>query len=57
MDRCYKEAKDIIASHMNVLEACAEKLIRKEKIMREEFEALFDQPAEPVLPDDAIPEL
>ena len=57
IDRCYKEAKDIISSHMNVLEACAEKLIQKEKIMREEFEALFDQPAEQVSSDDAIPEL
>ncbi|MBE6016211.1 MAG: ATP-dependent zinc metalloprotease FtsH [Lachnospiraceae bacterium] len=57
MDRCYQEAKDIISSHRNVLEACAEKLLQKEKIMREEFEALFETPAEPDLPEDAIPEL
>ncbi len=59
MDRCYQEAKDLISSHMNVLEACAEKLMQKEKIMREEFEALFEQPADPDpdIPVDAIPEL
>lgn len=59
MDRCYQEAKELISSHMNVLEACAEKLMQKEKIMREEFEALFEQPADPDpdIPVDAIPEL
>ena len=59
MDKCYKEAKELISSHMNVLEACAEKLMQKEKIMREEFEALFDKPADPDpdIPVDAIPEL
>lgn len=43
IDDCYKKAKDIILAHMDVLHHCAELLIIKEKIGREEFEALFDQ--------------
>lgn len=43
IDECYKKAKDIILAHMDVLHHCAELLIVKEKIGREEFEALFDQ--------------
>ena len=43
IDDCYKRAKDIILAHMDVLHHCAELLIVKEKIGREEFEALFDQ--------------
>jgi len=41
VDDCYKKAKDIILKHENVLHACAELLLEKEKIGREEFEALF----------------
>ena len=43
IDDCYKKAKDIILAHMDVLHHCAELLIVKEKIGRDEFEALFDQ--------------
>lgn len=43
IDDCYKKAKDIILAYMDVLHHCAELLIVKEKIGREEFEALFDQ--------------
>ena len=43
IDDCYKKAKDIILAQMDVLHHCAELLIVKEKIGREEFEALFDQ--------------
>lgn len=43
IDDCYKKAKDIILAHMDVLHHCAELLIVKEKIGREEFEALFNQ--------------
>ena len=57
MERCYKEAKDMIVAHMDVLETCAERLLVKEKIMREEFESLFEAPAAPTMPEDAIPEL
>ena len=41
MDECYAKAKDIIKEHMDVLHACAKLLLEKEKIGREEFEALF----------------
>lgn len=57
MERCYQEAKDLISSHMYVLESCAKILLEKEKIMREEFEALFETPAEPMQPEETIPEL
>ena len=57
MDRCYNEAKDLIKANMDVLEACAQRLLEKEKIMREEFESLFNRPTESSLPEDAIPEL
>jgi cell division protease FtsH len=41
VDDCYKKATDIIKEHRSVLDACAELLLEKEKIDREEFEALF----------------
>ena len=41
IDDCYKDAKKIIMEHRDVLDACAELLLEKEKITREEFEALF----------------
>ena len=41
IDECYKDAKRIILEHQNVLDKCAELLLEKEKITREEFEALF----------------
>lgn len=41
IDECYAKAKDIIMKHHDVLEACAELLLEKEKITSEEFEALF----------------
>lgn len=43
IDECYKKAKDIILEHENVLHTCATLLLEKEKIGREEFEALFEQ--------------
>lgn len=42
IDECYQKAKDIILEHTDVLDRCAELLLQKEKITREEFEALFD---------------
>ena len=42
VDDCYKKAKKIILDHEKVLHACAELLLEKEKIGREEFEALFE---------------
>ncbi len=41
LDRCYTEARRIIVEHRDVLESCAALLLEKEKISREEFEALF----------------
>ena len=41
IDECYKDAKRIILEHQDVLDKCAELLLEKEKITREEFEALF----------------
>ncbi len=41
VDDCYKKAKDIIMKHEKVLHACADLLLEKEKIGRDEFEALF----------------
>ena len=47
IDECYARAKQIIEEHKDVLHACAELLLEKEKISREEFEALFhDEPVE-----------
>ena len=43
IDECYKDAKRIILEHRDVLDKCAELLLEKEKITREEFEALFVQ--------------
>ena len=41
IDNCYKKAKELICEHESVLHRCAELLIEKERIGREEFEALF----------------
>ena len=41
IDECYVEAKRIISEHMDVLHASAKLLMEKERITREEFEALF----------------
>ncbi len=38
---CYKNAKEILEENIEVLHACADLLIEKERISREEFEALF----------------
>ncbi|MGI6021315.1 MAG: cell division protein FtsH, partial [Lachnospiraceae bacterium] len=38
---CYKKAKEMISENMDVLERCAQLLLEKEKIGREEFEMLF----------------
>ena len=43
IDDCYAKAKEIIQKYDDVLHACAELLLEKEKISREEFEALFGE--------------
>jgi len=42
IDECYAKAKSIIMEHEKVLHSCAELLLAKEKITRQEFEALFE---------------
>ncbi|MCR5788756.1 MAG: ATP-dependent zinc metalloprotease FtsH [Lachnospiraceae bacterium] len=41
VDECYKKAEKLIKEHEDVLHQCASLLLEKEKINREEFEALF----------------
>ena len=43
IDECYAKEKDIIMQHEDVLHSCAKLLLEKEKINRQEFEALFDK--------------
>ena len=43
VDECYDKAKSIIMEHRDVLDAAAALLLEKEKISREEFEALFHE--------------
>ena len=38
---CHDRAKEIIMEHENVLHSCAKLLLEKEKVHRDEFEALF----------------
>ena len=42
IDECYEEARRIISEHRAILDECAELLLKKEKITRDEFEALFE---------------
>ena len=42
IDACYRRAKYIIRKYQGVLEKCAQLLLEKEKITREEFESLFE---------------
>lgn len=46
IEECYNEARRIIEEHMDVLHKCAQLLLEKERIERDEFEALFDETAE-----------
>ena len=41
IDECYQQARSILQEYHSVLEKCAQLLLEKEKITREEFEALF----------------
>ena len=42
IDECYAKARKIIKEHEDILNRCAGLLLEKEKINREEFEALFE---------------
>ena len=41
IDECYKKAEEILKDHEEILHKCAKLLLEKEKINRQEFEALF----------------
>lgn len=43
IDECYVEARQILEDNVDVLHRCAERLLEKERIDRQEFEALFVQ--------------
>ena len=43
VDECYAKARELINANRKVLDACAGLLLEKEKITRDEFEALFVQ--------------
>ena len=40
---CYEDAKAIILEHESILHKCAELLLEKERITREEFESLWKE--------------
>lgn len=42
IDECYVKARNILKEYDDILHACANLLLEKEKITREEFEALFN---------------
>lgn len=43
IDECYAKAKQMITDNRDVLDACANLLLEKEKISQQEFEALFER--------------
>ena len=46
VNKCYKDAKAMIEEHIDVLHKCAALLLEKERIIRAEFEALFEPETE-----------
>jgi cell division protease FtsH len=56
VDECYDRARTIIHEHEDVLHACAKLLLEKEKIGRQEFEALFGDQVYPKSEDVQIGE-
>ncbi len=42
VDDCYSQARKILEDNIDVLHKCAERLLEKERIDREEFESLFE---------------
>ena len=46
VNKCYKDAKEMIEEHIDVLHKCAALLLEKERINRAEFEALFEPETE-----------
>ncbi|MBQ3783264.1 MAG: ATP-dependent zinc metalloprotease FtsH [Lachnospiraceae bacterium] len=56
VDECYARARQIIEEHIDVLHSCAELLLEKERITREEFEALFDKDGGAKAEDEVVVE-
>lgn len=54
IDTCYGRARAVIEENSSVLHASAALLLKKEKIGREEFEALFDQDNTPNMDDQLV---
>ena len=50
IDECYAEAKRIITENMDALTRCAELLLERERITREEFEEIFG-----IVPEQDVP--
>ena len=46
IDDCYAKARELILKYRDVLDRSAELLLEKEKLTREDFEALFDEKTE-----------
>ncbi len=42
IDECYEKSRSILKEHEKILHKCADLLLEKEKISRDEFEALFE---------------
>ena len=42
IDECYQKSRSILTEHEKILHKCADLLLEKEKISRDEFEALFE---------------
>ena len=52
IDECYAKAKEIITEHMDILHASSKLLLEKERITREECEALFEKRGEDIVIED-----
>ena len=53
IDRCHEQATKILMEHKDILDRLAQLLIEKERITREEFEALFEQNDDKILSEEA----
>ena len=56
IDACYAKAKEIILQYTDILENASKLLLEKEKIGREEFEALFENKEQTVDLTDLLAE-
>ncbi len=54
IDECYGQAKRLIQQYESVFVKCAELLLVREKVTREEFEALFDEEEQAKAQNDAL---